>query len=144
MFVITDPARMWVQLDAAESQLASLKPGKQVQLRSAAWPDQTFAATLENISDSIDPVSRTVKVRGSVENRERKLKGEMFVTAEIQEAASTTCRSRKRPFCWWSQLLRLRRGEAGPLLAPGSEGRRRAGRRGERRLGRQARPEGGH
>jgi len=89
MFVITDPARMWVQLDAAESQLASLKPGKQVQLRSAAWPDQTFAATLENISDSIDPVSRTVKVRGSVENRERKLKGEMFVTAELQEAAST-------------------------------------------------------
>ena len=86
MFVITDPARLWVQLDAAESQLASLRPGKKVQLRSMAWPDQTFAATLENISDFIDPASRTVKVRGSVENRERKLKGEMFVTAELQES----------------------------------------------------------
>jgi cobalt-zinc-cadmium efflux system membrane fusion protein len=86
MFVITDPARLWVQLDAAESQLASLRPGKKVQLRSAAWPDQTFAATLENISDFIDAASRTVKVRGSVENRERKLKGEMFVTAELQES----------------------------------------------------------
>jgi cobalt-zinc-cadmium efflux system membrane fusion protein len=84
MFVITDPARLWVQLDAAESQLADLRPGKKVQLRSAAWPDQTFAATLENISDFIDPATRTVKVRGVVENRERKLKGEMFVTAEIQ------------------------------------------------------------
>jgi len=85
MFVITDPTRLWVQLDAAESQLASLKIGQKVQLRSSAWPDQTFTATLENISDFIDPAARTVKVRGSVENRERKLKGEMFVTAELQE-----------------------------------------------------------
>jgi cobalt-zinc-cadmium efflux system membrane fusion protein len=85
MFVITDPTRLWVQLDATEGQLASLRPGKKVQLRSSAWPDQTFTATLENVSDFIDPVTRTVKVRGSVENRERKLKGEMFVTAELDE-----------------------------------------------------------
>lgn len=88
MFVITDPTRLWVQLDAAEGQLASLRPGKKVQLRAAAWPDQTFTATLENISDFIDPTSRAVRVRGSVENRERKLKGEMFVTAELEEAPS--------------------------------------------------------
>jgi membrane fusion protein, heavy metal efflux system len=85
MFVITDPSRLWVQLDAGESQLASLKPGQKVLLRSAAWPDETFPATLENISDFIDSASRTVKVRGAVENRERKLKGEMFVTAELRE-----------------------------------------------------------
>jgi membrane fusion protein, heavy metal efflux system len=89
MFVITDPSRLWVQLDAGENQLASLKPGKKVQLRSTAWPDQTFAASLDSISDFIDPATRTVKVRGSVENRERKLKGEMFVTAELQESANT-------------------------------------------------------
>jgi membrane fusion protein, heavy metal efflux system len=85
MFVITDPTRLWVQLDANESQLASLKPGRKVQLRSSAWPEETFTATLENISDFIDTATRTVKVRGSVENHERKLKGEMFVTAELQE-----------------------------------------------------------
>lgn len=86
MFVITDPMRLWVQLDAAEGQLAALRPGKKIELRSAAWPDETFAASIENISDFIDPASRVVKVRGSVENRERKLKGEMFVTAELQES----------------------------------------------------------
>ena len=86
MFVITDPTRLWVQLDAAENQLAALKSGRKITLRSAAWQDQTFAATLENISDFIDPATRMVKVRGTVENRERKLKGEMFVTAELQEA----------------------------------------------------------
>ncbi|HXL77745.1 MAG TPA: efflux RND transporter periplasmic adaptor subunit, partial [Candidatus Eisenbacteria bacterium] len=85
MFVITDPSRLWVQLDATESQLASLKRGQTVTLRSSAWPEEGFAATIETISDFIDPVSRTVKVRGSVVNRDRKLKGEMFVTAELQD-----------------------------------------------------------
>jgi membrane fusion protein, heavy metal efflux system len=88
MFVITDPAHLWVQLDGVEGQLSALRPGKKVQLRTAAWPDQIFTATLENISDFIDPATRTVKVRGSVENRERKLKGEMFVAAELQETPS--------------------------------------------------------
>src|SRR6266508_1832420 len=85
MFVITDPSRLWEQLDATESQLASLKRGQTVTLRSSAWPEEGFAATIETISDFIDPVSRTVKVRGSVVNRDRKLKGEMFVTAELQD-----------------------------------------------------------
>jgi cobalt-zinc-cadmium efflux system membrane fusion protein len=38
------------------------------------------------ISDFIDPASRTIKIRGTVDNRGRKLKGEMFVTAEIEGA----------------------------------------------------------
>ena len=88
MFVITDPTRLWVQLDAAENQLAALRSGKKIALRTAAWPDETFSATLDNISDFIDSATRTVKVRGTVENRERRLKGEMFVTAELQEAPS--------------------------------------------------------
>jgi len=86
MFVITDPTRLWVQLDAAENQLAALRSGRQIRLRTAAWPDEVFTASLDNISDFIDPATRTVRVRGTVENRERKLKGEMFVTAELQEA----------------------------------------------------------
>src|SRR6266571_668454 len=56
MFVITDPSRLWVQLDATESQLASLKRGQTVTLRSSAWPEEGFAATIETISDFIDPV----------------------------------------------------------------------------------------
>jgi cobalt-zinc-cadmium efflux system membrane fusion protein len=58
----------------------------QVKLRASAWPDEVFRATLVTISDFIDPATRTVKVRGTVDNRERKLKGEMFVSAEIDSA----------------------------------------------------------
>ncbi len=89
MFVITDPSRLWVQLDATESQLASLKRGQTVRLHSSAWPGESFEATVEAISDFIDPGSRTIKVRGSVINRDKKLKGEMFVTAEVPDAQRT-------------------------------------------------------
>src|SRR6267142_998921 len=84
MFVITDPSRLWVQLDATEGQLGALRRGETIKLRSAAWPGETFGATVEAVSDFIDPATRTVKIRGSLDNRERKLKGEMFVTADLE------------------------------------------------------------
>jgi cobalt-zinc-cadmium efflux system membrane fusion protein len=84
MFVITDPSRLWVQLDATEGQLGALHRGESIKLRSAAWPGETFGATVEAVADFIDPATRTVKIRGSLDNRERKLKGEMFVTADLE------------------------------------------------------------
>ena len=83
MFVITDPARLWVQLDANERDLPNLKRGQTLRLRSSSYADESFGATVDMISDFIDPVTRVIKVRGSVDNRGRKLKGEMYVTAEI-------------------------------------------------------------
>ena len=83
MFVITDPARLWVQLDASESDLPYLKRGQTLRLRSSSYADESFAATVDVVSDFIDPLTRVIKVRGSVDNRGRKLKGEMFVSAEM-------------------------------------------------------------
>ena len=87
MFVITDPSRLWVQLDASEADLAHLQRGQSLRLRSSAYPDLAFAAKVDVISDFIDPNTRVIRVRGSVDNRERKLKGEMFVTAEVDVGA---------------------------------------------------------
>jgi len=83
MFVITDPGRLWVQLDASEADLPHLKRGQTLRLRSSSYPEQSFAAKVDVVSDFIDPLTRVIRVRGSVDNRERKLKGEMFVTAEV-------------------------------------------------------------
>jgi membrane fusion protein, heavy metal efflux system len=89
MFVVTDPSRLWVQLDAGERDLPRLKAGMRASLRTGAWPDAAFGATLVAVSDFVDPATRTVKVRGTVDNRDRKLKGEMFVSAEIEGAPRT-------------------------------------------------------
>lgn len=83
MFVITDPSRLWIQVDASERDLPFLKRGQALRLRSSTYPEESFGATVDVVSDFIDPVTRVIRVRGSVDNRERKLKGEMFVSAEI-------------------------------------------------------------
>jgi cobalt-zinc-cadmium efflux system membrane fusion protein len=84
MFVVTDPSRLWVQLDATERDLGKIRPGMQVRLRTSAWPDDVFPARIVTVADFIDPATRTIKTRGSVDNRDRKLKGEMFVSADLE------------------------------------------------------------
>ncbi|HZR69766.1 MAG TPA: efflux RND transporter periplasmic adaptor subunit [Burkholderiales bacterium] len=86
MFVVTDPSRLWVQLDANERDISRLKKGLHATLRTGAWPEDTFPAAVVAISDFVDPATRTVKLRGTVDNRARKLKGEMFVSAEMEGA----------------------------------------------------------
>ncbi len=84
LFVITDPARLWVLLDATESELCHLKPGSPMVIRSQATPEASHPGRLEVVSDSFDPATRMLRVRGSVANPDRALRAEMLVTAELE------------------------------------------------------------
>lgn len=82
-FVVTDPSSLWIQIDAAEADLAGLRAGVDFKLQVRQFPDQVFAGKIVRVADFVDPVTRTVKVRGLVPNAERRLKAEMFATASI-------------------------------------------------------------
>ncbi|MEY2953082.1 MAG: hypothetical protein RLZZ401_1169 [Pseudomonadota bacterium] len=86
LFVISDPASLWVQIDAREAEAGSLRPGSAFTLHVAAMPGQAFEGQVVAVSDAIDPASRTIKVRGIVANAERKLKAEMLATARIERS----------------------------------------------------------
>ena len=86
LFVVTEPTRLWVQLDAGESDLKDLKIGTMIVVTSNQYPDDTFAGELRQVADFIDPVARTLKLRGTVPNADRRLKAEMFVGARMQVA----------------------------------------------------------
>lgn len=82
-FVVTDPARLWVQLDATEIDLRLLTIGAPISITTNQYPDDSFAGELKQIADFIDPLSRSLKLRGVVPNPERRLKAEMFINARI-------------------------------------------------------------
>ncbi len=86
LFVVTDPGRLWVQIDAREEDLPALTKGSKFKVRSEHVPGEEFDATLDAVADFVDPQSRTIKARGSLDNRARKLKGEMLVTAQFAAA----------------------------------------------------------
>jgi cobalt-zinc-cadmium efflux system membrane fusion protein len=83
MFVITDPARLWVQIAVPERDQGRVRPGQAFVVRSLSLPDESFAGHVEVVSDSLDPTTRTIKVRGTLPNSERRLKAEMFVKVEF-------------------------------------------------------------
>ena len=86
LFVLTDPTSLWVQIDAKESDVGSLRPGASFTLQVPAYPEETFTGRVTAASDFIDPTTRTIKIRGVIANADRRLKGEMLVTAVVTEA----------------------------------------------------------
>jgi cobalt-zinc-cadmium efflux system membrane fusion protein len=85
LFTVSDPAKLWLQVDVAEADLPSLEPGQKLRLRANAFPEKVFAGTVEKIGDTLDPATRTVKVRGLVANPDKLLKAEMYVTVEVAQ-----------------------------------------------------------
>jgi membrane fusion protein, heavy metal efflux system len=83
LFVVSDPSKLWLQLDAAETDLADLQPGQKLHVVSNAFPNQVFDGTIANIGPSLDPVTRTVRVRGVVDNPGNLLKAEMYVLVDV-------------------------------------------------------------
>ncbi len=83
LFVVSDPTKLWIQLDVPELDLASLEPGQQLRIHSTAFPNASFNGKIEKIADTLDPATRSIKVRGSVENPDKLLKAEMYVTVDV-------------------------------------------------------------
>ena len=83
LFVVSDPSRLWIQIDANEADLPNLKPGQKFVLTARAFPGREFSGQIKVVSDSLDPTTRTIKVRGSVDNSSRMLKAEMFVNVAL-------------------------------------------------------------
>jgi membrane fusion protein, heavy metal efflux system len=83
LFVVSDPTRLWVQLDVKESDLPTLQVGQSLKIYSQAYTNMAFEGTLESIGDSLDPATRMVKVRGIVNNPDKLLKAEMYVSVDV-------------------------------------------------------------
>ena len=84
LFVVTDPTSLWVQIDARESEIGTLKVGSAFELVIASLGGQKFEGRVTAAADYIDPATRTIKVRGVVANPNRLLKAEMLATARIE------------------------------------------------------------
>jgi cobalt-zinc-cadmium efflux system membrane fusion protein len=84
LFVVSDPTRLWIQVDAAETDLSNLQPGQRLLVVSKAFPDRVFGGVVANIGPSLDPTTRSIRVRGEVANPDNLLKAEMYVTVDVE------------------------------------------------------------
>ncbi len=83
IYTIADLSRLWVQLDAYESDLMWVRYGQKVEFTSEAYPGEVFKGRISFIDPVLNAKTRTVKVRVNMDNPDGKLKPEMFVRAVV-------------------------------------------------------------
>jgi cobalt-zinc-cadmium efflux system membrane fusion protein len=87
LFVIADLKTLWVTADLYEKDLPHVQRGDEVLVQAAAWPQEHFEGRIDYVGDTVDPNTRTVKLRLSVDNSRLLLKPEMFVTVAVHTQA---------------------------------------------------------
>jgi Cu(I)/Ag(I) efflux system membrane fusion protein len=84
IYTIADLSKVWIKMDAYESDLHWLRYGQEVQFRTETYPGEVFKGKIAFIDPVLDPKTRTAKIRVNLENPEGKLKPQMFVRAVVQ------------------------------------------------------------
>jgi Cu(I)/Ag(I) efflux system membrane fusion protein len=83
IYSIADLSKLWVLLEAYESDLPWLRIGQQLSFTSTSFPGETFVASISFIDPVVDPNTRTVRVRAEVDNDKLRLKPQMFVSGVV-------------------------------------------------------------
>jgi cobalt-zinc-cadmium efflux system membrane fusion protein len=83
LMTVANLSEVWVFLQAYEKDLALLHDGLPVTIRSEAYPQEPFTGKVDFVGSSLDPATRTVRLRATVRNPGEELKPGMFVKAHV-------------------------------------------------------------
>jgi len=84
LYKIGDLSSIWVIGDIYEYELPFIKIGDRAKITLAYYPGETFEGTATYIYPSLDPKTRTAKVRFDLPNPEFRLKPEMWANLELK------------------------------------------------------------
>jgi Cu(I)/Ag(I) efflux system membrane fusion protein len=80
MYRIADLSEVWVEGDVFEQDLQFVELGSQAHIEAAAYPGEHRMARVSFVYPTVDPQSRTNRVRVTVRNRDLRLKPGMYTT----------------------------------------------------------------
>jgi membrane fusion protein, heavy metal efflux system len=83
VFIIGDLATVWLVAYVRETDAPLVHVGQPIYFTVLAYPDRTFPATISYVAAALDPTSRRLLVRASVDNSAGLLKPEMFASVKI-------------------------------------------------------------
>jgi len=68
LFKLIDLSTVWVWANIYEKDLGMVKKGQEIFITVTPYPDRVFTGKITYISDTVDPATRTVKVRAELVN----------------------------------------------------------------------------
>ncbi len=84
IYEISDLSRVWVLFDLYEGALSWVRVGSKVKYTINSLPGETFEGTISFIDPLLNPQTRVATARVEVDNRDGRLKPEMFASGVVQ------------------------------------------------------------
>jgi membrane fusion protein, heavy metal efflux system len=88
LLTVADLGAVWVVGNVYERDLTIVPRGLAVNITLEAYPGEKWQGKISNVSDVLDPTTRTVKLRVVLENPQHKLKPDMFAVIHAQRPAT--------------------------------------------------------
>lgn len=83
VYVIGDLSTVWLTAFVRESDAATVAVGQEISFNVLALPGRTLNARINYVATAIDPATRRLMVRATIDNKDRLLKPEMFANVTI-------------------------------------------------------------
>jgi membrane fusion protein, heavy metal efflux system len=83
LFTIGEIDKVWIIGDLYEIDMPRVHVGATAKVTTLAYPDQVFQGTVDWVSGSLDPSTRTAKVRCTFDNPDKKLRPMMYASVAI-------------------------------------------------------------
>jgi multidrug efflux pump subunit AcrA (membrane-fusion protein) len=84
LYVISNLSNIWVNADVYEYEVPFVKVGQTADMQLSYYAGKTYTGKITYIYPSVDPVSRTVKVRVEFPNPNFELKPQMFANVQLK------------------------------------------------------------
>ena len=83
LYQVADLSRLWLELEAYESDLPWIAKGDDILFETDAYPGETFQGVVSFVEPTASPATRTVRVRVEIANADGRLKPAMFARARV-------------------------------------------------------------
>lgn len=83
LVAVSDLATLWVTASAPE-RLSDIRRGDSIQFSVPAFPGESFNGILEAVGPGLDATTRTLPLRAAINNRDGRLRPEMFASITIE------------------------------------------------------------
>ena len=80
LFTVADLSKLWIWGDVYERDRGRVKDGQKMKVIVASHPDEPRECTIEWISPVLDANTRSIRVRGSLDNHDGRLLADMYST----------------------------------------------------------------
>lgn len=89
LFTISNLKDVWVYANVYEADIPKVKEGYKVSIIPMAYPDVSLSGKIDKVNRMLDPQTKTLRVRITLDNKDLLLKPEMFVKVSVDHTEET-------------------------------------------------------